>query len=128
MKPPLAQIIRCLKRRQKQKYHLLNTGQIGIGTKFLYSLTTKIVSGVISKMSKLVELDARGLQCPLPLLKLKQQLNRMSVGDRIRVQTTDAGSVRDFGAFICQTGHLLHSQEEIDGGFVFLIEKSSGRA
>lgn len=115
-------------RRQKQKYHLLNTGQMGIGTRLLYSLTTGIVSGVISNMSELVELDARGLQCPLPLLKLKQQLNRMSAGDQIRVQTTDAGSVRDFAAFIRQTGHYLHSQEELDGGYVFLIEKSSGRA
>lgn len=115
-------------RRQKQKYHLLNTSQMGIGTRLLYSLTTGIVSGVINNMSELVELDARGLQCPLPLLKLKQQLNRMSAGDRIRVQTTDVGSVRDFGAFIRQTGHHLHAQEEVDGGFVFLIEKSSGRA
>ena len=63
-------------------------------------------------MSKPIELDARGLQCPMPLLKLKQQLNQMQAGDYIEVKTTDAGSVRDFNAFTQQVGHKLHRQTE----------------
>ena len=75
-------------------------------------------------MSKSIELDARGLQCPMPLLKLKQQLNQMQAGDYIEVKTTDAGSVRDFNAFTQQVGHKLHRQTEQDGEFLFLIEKA----
>lgn len=77
-------------------------------------------------MSEIVDLDARGLQCPLPLLKLKQQLNRMTEGDQVRVQTTDGGSVRDFQAFVRQTGHIMHVCDTVDGVYLFLIEKSSG--
>lgn len=74
-------------------------------------------------MSKIAELDARHLQCPLPLLKLKQQLNRLEPGDRVVVQTTDAGSVRDFQAFVQQAGHQLHEWREAEGVFHFVIEK-----
>ncbi|HVK98830.1 MAG TPA: sulfurtransferase TusA family protein [Dongiaceae bacterium] len=74
-------------------------------------------------MTDIVQLDARGLQCPLPLLKLKQQLNRMQVGQQIQILTTDVGSVRDFNAFVAQAGHrLLHSTEEA-GEYRFLIQK-----
>lgn len=74
-------------------------------------------------MSITTELDARGLQCPLPLLKLKQQLNRLAPGDRVRVQTTDAGSVRDFQSFVQQAQHRLHECREINGVYHFVIEK-----
>jgi tRNA 2-thiouridine synthesizing protein A len=74
-------------------------------------------------MSITVELDARGLQCPLPLLKLKQQLNKLVPGDKVCVQTTDAGSVRDFQAFVQQARHQLHECRETDGIFHFVIEK-----
>lgn len=72
-----------------------------------------------------VQLDARNLQCPLPLLKLKQQLNRMQPGDCIRVLTTDAGSVRDIGTFVRQAGHRLHDSGDENGEFHFLIEKGA---
>lgn len=75
-------------------------------------------------MSNPIELDARGLQCPMPLLKLKQQLNQMQKGDRISVKTTDAGSVRDFAAFATQVGHVIHSQSQQDDEYHFLIEKA----
>ncbi len=60
-----------------------------------------------------LELNAVGLNCPMPLLKLKQQLNKMSVGQVIRVTTSDIGSVRDFGAFVKQVGHSMLSQSQI---------------
>lgn len=70
-----------------------------------------------------IELDARGLNCPMPLLKLKQQLNRMSAGQVIAVSTTDPGSLRDFEAFSRMAGHLIHEQTERDGYYLFIIEK-----
>jgi len=70
-----------------------------------------------------IELDASGLQCPMPLLKLKQQLNKMQKAQVIRVTTTDAGSIRDFGAFVNQVGHTLMLQKEDAGQFVFVIKK-----
>jgi len=70
-----------------------------------------------------IELDASGLHCPMPLLKLKQQLNKMSEGQVIRIKTTDSGSVKDFDTFVAQVGHELLFQEECDGEFVFIIKK-----
>ncbi|MAR92960.1 MAG: hypothetical protein CML06_19095 [Pseudomonadales bacterium] len=70
-------------------------------------------------------LDARGLSCPLPLLKLKQRLRDMACGERIEVTTTDPGSVRDLQAFAQLTGHLIHRQTEQAGEFVFILEKRS---
>jgi len=70
-----------------------------------------------------LELDACGLNCPMPLLKLKQQLNRMSVGQVIAVSTSDPGSLRDFEAFTKMVGHIIHEQSEQDGIYLFTIEK-----
>lgn len=77
----------------------------------------------MSEILARVELDARGLNCPMPLLKLKQQLNRMQVGQWIEVTTTDPGSVRDFDAFAALAGHIIHQQNEQEGEFLFIIEK-----
>ncbi len=74
-------------------------------------------------MTTTIELDARGLQCPLPLLKLKQQLNRLLPGDCVFIQTTDAGSVRDFYAFAAQAKHIVQRSTEANGEYSFLIEK-----
>lgn len=68
-------------------------------------------------------LDARGLRCPLPLLKLKQALAGMASGDEIEVDTTDPGSVRDFEAFLRQAGHELLVNEPKAGGFYFRVRK-----
>ncbi len=70
-----------------------------------------------------IELDATGLHCPMPLLKLKQQLNKMTIGQVIKIKTTDGGSVKDFATFIDQVGHELLRQEERSGEFVFIIKK-----
>ena len=72
-----------------------------------------------------IELDTKGLSCPLPLLKAKQALNTMAAGAYLRVESTDAGSMRDFQSFIKQAGHTLHQAEERDGVFIYLIEKNS---
>jgi tRNA 2-thiouridine synthesizing protein A len=69
------------------------------------------------------QLDARGLRCPMPLLKLKQALHAMAPGEDIRVLTSDPGSVRDFQAFLRQAGHQLLEQSEGAAEFCFLVRK-----
>lgn len=69
------------------------------------------------------EVDARGLRCPLPLLKAKQALNAMAVGESLRVLATDQGSVRDFRTYTDLSGHVLLSFTEQDGEYCYLIEK-----
>lgn len=71
------------------------------------------------------ELDARGLNCPLPILRTKKLLNEMSAGEVVRIRATDPGSVRDFQAFSRQTGHALLSSTEEAGEYVFLLRKKS---
>ena len=58
------------------------------------------------------DVDARGLNCPLPILRAKKALNDMASGDVLRVVATDPGSVRDFNAFARQTGNVLVAHEE----------------
>jgi len=69
------------------------------------------------------ELDARGLNCPLPILRTKKSLNEMLSGQILRVLATDPGSVRDFQAFSRQTGHELLASSAEDGQFVFVLKK-----
>jgi tRNA 2-thiouridine synthesizing protein A len=69
------------------------------------------------------ELDARGLNCPLPILKTKKALSEMESGDVLRVIATDPGSVRDFTAFARQTGNQLLDQYEENQEFVFFMRR-----
>jgi tRNA 2-thiouridine synthesizing protein A len=69
------------------------------------------------------ELDARGLNCPLPILKAKKALADMASGDVLRVMATDPGSVRDFQAFARQTGNALLEQSETPSEFVFFMRR-----
>lgn len=69
------------------------------------------------------ELDARGLNCPLPILRLKKALSELTGGQVIKVLATDPGSVKDFQAFAKQTGNELLSQEENDGLFTYFMKK-----
>ena len=71
------------------------------------------------------ELDARGLNCPLPILRAKKLLNAMTAGEIVRILATDPGSVKDFEAFAAQTGNELLSTSEIDGEFHFTLKKLS---
>jgi tRNA 2-thiouridine synthesizing protein A len=69
------------------------------------------------------ELDARGLNCPLPILKAKKALAEMHSGQTLKVVATDAGSVRDFQAFAKQTGNMLVHQETLGGDFVSVLKR-----
>jgi tRNA 2-thiouridine synthesizing protein A len=69
------------------------------------------------------ELDARGLNCPLPILRTKKSLNDMVSGQVLRVVATDPGSVKDFQAFSKQTGNELLSAETARNEFVFFMKK-----
>ena len=71
-----------------------------------------------------LELDARGLVCPMPLLQAKRALNAMAIGERLRVLATDQGSVRDFRVFAQQSGHSLLSSDEAGGVYRYLIQKN----
>src|SRR6266568_3369067 len=73
------------------------------------------------------EVDARGLNCPLPILRTKKALNDMASGQVLRVLATDPGSVRDFEAFAKQTGNQLLQFAEQDGVFSFLIKRKEAR-
>ena len=69
------------------------------------------------------EIDTRGLNCPLPILKAKKALADMASGDVLKVVATDPGSVKDFDAFANQTGHTLLSSTQQDKEFVFYMKK-----
>ena len=69
------------------------------------------------------ELDARGLNCPLPILKAKKALADMATGEVLRIVATDSGSVRDFQAFAKQTGNALISHTQNGREFVFLMRR-----
>lgn len=69
------------------------------------------------------ELDARGLNCPLPILRTKKALSDMSAGQVLRILATDPASVRDFQAFARQTGNELVEHGEVDGAFFFLMKR-----
>ncbi len=69
------------------------------------------------------EVDARGLNCPLPILRTKKTLNGMTSGEVVRILATDPASVRDFQAFAKQTGNELVEHGEADGSFWFLMRR-----
>jgi tRNA 2-thiouridine synthesizing protein A len=71
----------------------------------------------------IVEVDARGMSCPMPLLKAKQALNKLEKGDQLKVLATDAGSQRDFQVFCQQSGHILEQSKEHQGVFTYIICK-----
>ena len=70
------------------------------------------------------ELDARGLNCPLPILRAKKTLNAMTGGQMLKIMATDPGSIKDFEAFAKQTGNELLDSSEVDGEFHFTLKKS----
>ncbi len=69
------------------------------------------------------EIDTRGLNCPLPILKAKKALAEMQSGDLLRVVATDPGSMRDFQAFARQTGNELVAQETRADEFVHVLRR-----
>jgi tRNA 2-thiouridine synthesizing protein A len=69
------------------------------------------------------ELDARGLNCPLPILRTKKALTDMISGQVLKIVATDPGSMKDFQAFSKQTGNALLSSDHADNAFVFFMQK-----
>lgn len=69
------------------------------------------------------DLDARGLNCPLPILRAKKALNDMTTGQVLRIVATDPGSVKDFQAFSKQTGNELLSQAEANKEFIVFLRR-----
>ena len=69
------------------------------------------------------ELDTRGLNCPLPILRTKKSLSDMTTGQVLKVTATDPGSVKDFQAFARQTGNELLSSESAGNEFIFYMKK-----
>jgi tRNA 2-thiouridine synthesizing protein A len=69
------------------------------------------------------ELDARGLNCPLPILRAKKALNDMTSGQVLKIVATDPGSVKDFQAFSKQTGNELLSHAEAQKEFTFFMKR-----
>ena len=69
------------------------------------------------------EIDTRGLNCPLPILKAKKALTDMHTGQILKVVATDAGSVRDFQAFARQTGNDLVEQQTVGDEFIHLLRR-----
>ena len=70
-----------------------------------------------------IELDTRGLNCPLPILKAKKALSGMQSGQVLRVTATDSGSVRDFQAFARQTGNELMEQSTAGADYIHVMRR-----
>lgn len=70
------------------------------------------------------ELDASGLNCPLPILRAKKSLSDMERGQTLKIISTDPGSVKDFEAFSKQTNNPLLSSAEENGKFIFVMKKT----
>ena len=69
------------------------------------------------------ELDARGMNCPLPILRTRKMLNEMTSGQVLRIVATDPGSVKDMEAFAKQTGNPLMSHDQQGAEYVFYMRK-----
>ena len=70
-----------------------------------------------------LELDTRGLNCPLPILKAKKALATLQSGQSLQVTSTDPGSMRDFAAFAKQTGNEVLLQETVGNDFVHVLKR-----
>ena len=84
-------------------------------------MSTTLLDNEIMEFDK--ELDARELNCPLPILKAKKALAELDSGQVLRIMATDPGSVRDFQAFAKQTGNALLSHVQNGREFVFLMRR-----
>jgi tRNA 2-thiouridine synthesizing protein A len=69
------------------------------------------------------ELDCKGLNCPLPILKTKKQMDKMVSGQVLKMESTDPGSVNDVNAWTRRTGNDLLANSEEGGTYIFYIKK-----
>jgi tRNA 2-thiouridine synthesizing protein A len=84
------------------------------------------MSALPDNLSEIVvsqEVDARGLNCPLPILKAKKALALVQSGDVVKIVSTDSGSKRDFEAFARQTGNSLIHQIEVNKEWIFFLKR-----
>ena len=70
-----------------------------------------------------MELDTKGMNCPMPILKAKKAMKDLDAGSTLKIFATDPGSVDDFGAFCRTGGHELVENTEADGVFTYIIKK-----
>ena len=68
-------------------------------------------------------LDCSGLACPMPILKTKKAMDAMQPGQVLRMIATDPGSVSDMQAFTLKTGNILLDSQQIDGKYIFFLQK-----
>ncbi|MHB8741715.1 MAG: sulfurtransferase TusA family protein [Sulfuricaulis sp.] len=72
-----------------------------------------------------LELDLRGLNCPIPVLRAKKKMETMAIGQTLRILATDPGSVQDFKVYAISSGDtLLESKKNAEGDFEFLLKKA----
>lgn len=71
------------------------------------------------------ELDARGLNCPLPILRTKKSMTELAAGDILKIVATDPGSVKDMEAFCRQTGNTLLESRQETGAYTFFVRKKA---
>ncbi len=71
-----------------------------------------------------LELDLRGLRCPLPMVRVSQNISKVPVGGVVKAVTTDAGSLADITSWARSTGNEIVKKEQIDKDIVFLIKRS----
>lgn len=67
--------------------------------------------------------DAKGLACPLPIVKAKKGMDSLQTGQLMKLQTTDKGSMKDFQAWVNQSKHELVESNEVNGVFTFIVKK-----
>jgi tRNA 2-thiouridine synthesizing protein A len=84
-------------------------------------LKIEAIEGTVMNIDR--ELDTRGLNCPLPILKAKKALSEMTSGQTLKVIATDAGSVRDFVAFAKQTGNDLVEQTTEGKDYIHILKR-----
>ena len=70
-----------------------------------------------------LELDLKGMRCPLPLLKAKQAMSQLDSGQTLKIQATDPGSVRDFASYARIAGHELVVSDEVNSTFIFILKR-----
>jgi len=91
----------------------------------LFSVAIIIVSSLlVTKITSVTALDTSGLNCPLPIIKAKKEINTMESGQVLHIISTDPGAVKDFESFANQTGNELLKSEEKDSKFYFLMKKT----
>lgn len=76
-----------------------------------------------SLIEEIHQLDAKGLQCPMPIVKTAKAMKELASGDVLQVLATDPGSVKDFAAWSKATGNELLASSTIDGVFQFVLRK-----